>query len=206
MTLIRHIPNIITSLRIVGTATLVFTKPLSKSFYLLYFFTGFTDILDGFIARRLHISSEFGSKLDSIADMLFYAVMLISVFPVLWTRLPAGIWYFFCAVLAVRICSYVTAAVKYHRFASTHTWLNKLTGASAFSLPFVLLLPCDTVLCWAICTVSAAASAEELIIHLISKSYDPSVKSIFDLNGGMLSKRIFGFLGRSEEACESHNK
>ncbi len=204
MAIIRHIPNIITSLRIVGTAAIVFIRPLSKGFYLLYFLTGLTDVLDGFIARRLHISSEFGSKLDSVADMLFYAVMLISVFPVLWELLPAGIWGLLCIVLVVRGLSYITAAVKYHRFASTHTWLNKLTGVAVFSIPFVLLLPCDIFLCWVICSISAAASAEELIIHLVSKSYDPNTKSILDLNGGSFSTRIFSLIGHSAGAREDN--
>ncbi len=198
MALIRHIPNIITSLRIVGTATLLFTRPLSKSFYFLYFFTGLTDVLDGFIARRLHISSDFGSKLDSVADMLFYAVMLCAVFPVLWELLPLGIWYLLAVVLVVRACSYITAAIKYHRFASTHTWLNKLTGVSVFSIPFVLLLPCDIALCWCICIISGLASAEELMIHLVSKKYDPNVKSILDINGGTFSARLLKVLGRGD--------
>lgn len=196
MTLLRHIPNIITSLRIVGTGALLLTRPLSHSFYLLYFFTGLTDVLDGFIARRMHISSDFGSKLDSVADMLFYAVMLCAVFPVLWDRLPLAIWYVFALILVIRACSYSTAAIKYHRFSSTHTWLNKLTGASAFSIPFVLLLPCDTVLCWCICIISGMASTEELVIHLISKDYDPNVKSILDINGGRFSSRLLHLMGR----------
>ena len=190
MKIVKHIPNCITSLRIVGTAIWLFTKPLSKWFYIIYFFTGFTDVLDGFIARRLKITSEFGAKLDSVADMLFYAVMLSVMFPALWDLLPMGIWYLLGIVLAVRLTSYVVAAIKYHRFASTHTWLNKLTGAVVFAIPFVLLLPCDIPLCWAICITGGIASVEELLIHLVSKSYDPKVKSIFDVNreNGISSK------------------
>lgn len=182
LTIVKHIPNIITSLRIVGTAVWLFTKPLSKWFYIIYFFTGLTDVLDGFIARRLKITSEFGAKLDSVADILFYAVMLSVMFPALWELLPVGIWYLLGAVLAVRLTSYAVAAVKYRRFASTHTWLNKLTGAVVFAIPFVLLLPCGIPLCWAICITGGIASAEELLIHIVSKSYDPCVKSIFDVN------------------------
>lgn len=200
MALIRHIPNFITSLRIVGTAAWLFTKPLSRSFYILYFITGLTDVLDGFIARRLHITSEFGAKLDSLADMLFYTVMLSVMFPALWELLPVGIWYLLGAVLAVRLTSYAVAAIKFHRFASNHTWLNKITGAVVFAIPFVLLLPCDIPLCWAICITGGVASVEELIIHLMSREYDPKVKSILDINGGHFSEKIIALASRSKEA------
>lgn len=200
MALIRHIPNFITSLRIVGTAAWLFTKPLSRAFYILYFMTGLTDVLDGFIARRLHITSEFGAKLDSVADLLFYTVMLSVLFPTLWELLPVGIWYLLGVVLAVRLTSYAVAAIKFRRFASVHTWLNKITGAIVFAIPFVLLLPCDIPLCWVICITGGVASVEELVIHLLSKEYDPKVKSIFDINDGHFSERILKIIGHSREA------
>lgn len=200
MTIKKHIPNFITSLRIFGTVAWLFTKPLSKPFYIIYFITGLTDVLDGFIARRLHITSEFGAKLDSVADLLFYSVMLIVMFPALWEILPLGIWYLLGLILAVRIISYSVVALKYHKFASTHTWLNKLTGAVVFAVPFVLLLPCDIFLCWVICITGGVASVEELIIHLMSKSYDPKVKCILDINGGRFSERLLSVINRSKEA------
>ena len=200
MTIIRHIPNFITSLRIVGTAAWLFTKPLSRAFYVLYFLTGLTDVLDGFIARRLHITSEFGAKLDSVADLLFYSVMLIVMFPALWELLPVGIWYLLGFVLAVRLTSYVVAAFKFRRFASNHTWLNKLTGAVVFAIPFVLMLPCGVPLCWVICITGGLSSVEELAIHLLSKEYDPKVKSIFDVNGGRFSEKLSRAITRSKEA------
>ena len=200
MALIRYLPNFITSLRIVGTAAWMFTKPLSRAFYNLYFITGHTDVLDGFIARRMNLTSEFGAKLDSIADLLFYTVMLSVMFPALWELLPMGIWYLLVAVLAVRLTSYTVAAIKFHRFASTHTWLNKITGAVVFAIPFVLLLPCDIPLCWVICITGGVASVEELVIHLLSKEYDNKVKSIFDINGGHFSEKILKIVTHSKEA------
>ena len=74
-----YIPNIITALRIAGTFGLIFTKTFSPVFYIVYFFTGITDFFDGFLARRLKVTSEFGAKLDSIADMFFDMSPLISL-------------------------------------------------------------------------------------------------------------------------------
>ena len=66
-------PNICTMLRIVGTVGLLLIRPLTLPFYLLYTFCGITDVLDGTIARATNSTSEFGARLDSISDLIFYA-------------------------------------------------------------------------------------------------------------------------------------
>ena len=71
-----NIPNIVTILRILGTLALLFVPFASKQFYIIYIFCGITDVLDGFLARQLKVSSDLGSKLDSISDLVFYFVIL----------------------------------------------------------------------------------------------------------------------------------
>ena len=173
------VANGITLLRIIGTVGLLFVKPISPLFLGIYTFTGLTDILDGWIARRTGTASDFGARLDSIADLLFYAVILIELVPVLWVILPQTIWYAAAAVLLIRIGSYLTAAIKYRRFASLHTYLNKLTGAAVFLLPYMLIVTSGEIYSWAVCGTAFLASLEELIIHILSKRYNPDRKSIF---------------------------
>lgn len=177
-----NIPNLITALRIAGTCCLLLTPPLTPVFYGLYAFTGLTDVLDGWLARRMGMTSAFGAKLDSIADLLFYAVMLLRIFPILYATLPAVIWYAVGVVLLLRLSAYLVAAVKYHRFASLHTYLNKLTGVGVFLIPCVITLPIGIGACWIICVIAALSSAEELLIHLRGKSYRPNIKSLFTPN------------------------
>lgn len=171
--------NIITLLRIIGTIGLLFAGPMSPLFLGIYTFTGLTYILDGWIARRTGTASEFGARLDSIADMLFYTVMLVKLIPVLWIILPKTVWYAAAAVLIVRIVSYLTAAIKYHRLASLHTYLNKLTGIAVFLLPYMLLTSYRAAYSWFICALAFAASLEELAIHIFHKSYYADRKSLF---------------------------
>ena len=104
-----------------GTVWLLIMKPLSPLFMVVYTLTGVTDALDGAIARKYGTTSELGAKLDSIADLLFYTVILIRIFPVMWVTLPKVIWVAVAAILFVRGCAYATFARKYHRFASLHT-------------------------------------------------------------------------------------
>ena len=172
------VPNSITFLRILGTIVLLFIKPLSVLFFVIYAFTGLTDALDGFVARKTGTQSDFGAKLDSVADLLFYTAMMIKILPVLIKEMPKLIWCFVAAVLAVRLASYLVAACKYHRFSSMHTYLNKLTGAAVFILPFMLITPVKTFYAFFAVCLGITASLEELIIHFKSESYNASVKSL----------------------------
>lgn len=175
-----RLPNCITVLRMAGTLCLLFTRPLSPAFLVIYTFTGLTDVLDGYIARKTHTESELGAKLDSIADLLFYAVMLFMLFPTLWELLPTALWCTVGVTLLLRFSSYMTAAVKYHRFASMHTYMNKITGGMVFLIPYILTQPFAVYVCWVICVIAAAASAEELLIHLREKEYRPNTRGIMD--------------------------
>lgn len=135
----------------------------------------------GWTARKLGIANESGARLDSVADILFYAVMLIRLFPVLRGMLPAKLWYAVIGVLLLRLLSYTVAWVKYRLFASVHTYLNKLTGAAVFMVPYVISLPSATLLCWLICGIAALSSVEELLIHLWRKSYHANTKSFWKI-------------------------
>ena len=132
---------------------------------------GLTDALDGWYARRLGLCSPLGSKLDSIADLLFYGVMLLRLFPLLYGYLPRQIWYAVAAIAALRLGAYCTAAVKYRRFAALHTRMNKLSGGAVFAVPFLFSLPWGVYYCWAVCAIAGVAALEELVIHLLGREY-----------------------------------
>lgn len=160
----------ITSVRIALSLFLPFLPLRSAGFFAAYTVTGLTDVLDGWLARRTGTTSQFGARLDSIADLLFYGVLLFRLFPVLWQTLPVSIWYVVAAIVLVRLASYAAAAVRYHQFASLHTWLNKLTGVGVFLLPYVFALSTGIVYCWMVCVLALAAALEELAIHLCRKT------------------------------------
>lgn len=161
-----NLPNCITAARMIGTLCLIPVQSLSPAFYGLYTLTGLTDVLDGWIARKMGSASQLGAKLDSLADLIFYAMMLIKIFPILRTRLPVEIWYTVAVVLLLRLSAYLVAAVKFRKFASLHTYMNKLTGAAVFCVPYVISLPFAVPFCWAACGIAVIASGEELLIHL----------------------------------------
>ena len=177
-----NIADTVTSVRMASSLFLLFLPLGSAWFLAVYTLAGLTDALDGWLARKTGTASEFGARLDSVADLLFYGVLLLRLFPVLRQTLPVTIWYAVAAVLLVRLAAYGMAAVKYHRFASLHTWLNKLTGGAVFLLPYVLALSTGVTYSWVLCVLAFAASLEEMAIHLCWKEYRSDRKSIFQKN------------------------
>ncbi len=171
-------PNCITASRIIGAICLIFTQPFSYAFYIIYTLCGVSDALDGFVARMTKKTSEFGKKLDSVSDLIFYAVLLLKIFPFLWENLPTYVWIITISIILIRICAYMTALIKYKQFASLHTYANKLTGLSLFLVPYFVKIFDVVAVCIGVCIVAFVASLEELIIHIKSKEYSGTEKSI----------------------------
>lgn len=162
----KYIPNILTALRMLGAVLLLLTKPLTLPFYLLHIFCGLTDALDGAFARALHASSRLGAQLDSIADLMFYGVMMGKLMPILLERMPASLWWIVGAAVFIRLCAYGVAAATQHRFSALHTILNKLTGLLVFLVPGMLALPIAVPLCHGGAVMALISSAHELWLHI----------------------------------------
>ncbi|MCP4476185.1 MAG: CDP-diacylglycerol--glycerol-3-phosphate 3-phosphatidyltransferase [Gammaproteobacteria bacterium] len=79
---LRHLPNLLTLLRIAVIPILVIAYYLpggAVSSTIIFALACITDWFDGFLARRLNISSSLGAFLDPVADKLIVAVALIVV-------------------------------------------------------------------------------------------------------------------------------
>lgn len=178
---LKALPNCITALRIVGTAVLLFMGPFTGGFYVLYGLCGFSDVLDGWVARRMGTTSQLGSKLDSIADLLLYTLILLRIFPVLKARLPGWIWYMVWSTVGFRVLIYGMAGVKYHKFASIHTYMNKVCGLTIFLVPYFIMSAAAAAYCTLVCVVALLAALEEFVIYLSSPSYPLGIHTIFQL-------------------------
>lgn len=176
------VANAMTAFRIVGSLCLIFISYDTVAFFILYSLCGLSDALDGFVARRTNSVTPLGSKLDSIADLTFYSVMCYKILPILMELLPLWLWIMTFSVIFVRILAYVAAAIRFKRFASIHTYLNKATGLMLFAMPYMLKTPMDLVYCIIACAVAMASSAEELLIHVLSPNYSDKNKSVFMIN------------------------
>lgn len=173
------IPNLLTLSRIFGSLFMFVMPSFSFEFLVLYTLCGLTDALDGHIARKTKTTSELGARLDSIADLVFYFMMVIKLFTEIVLHLPRYIVISAFAVFGIRLVTYLTAAIKYHRFVSMHTYLNKATGILVFFIPYLLHTPVFSYFSLSVCIVALVAALEELYIHLTHKEYSRDIKSIF---------------------------
>ena len=176
----KNLPNLITISRIAAALLLIPLRAFSAVFFVVYTYCGISDVLDGALARGLDSASENGARLDSAADIAFYAIMVFKIFPIVRSELTPLIWCIIGAAVLLRVICYITAAVKYRRFAALHTYMNKLTGFLVFSVPYIFLLPFFKWVCLPISIVAVIAAAEELIIHICSNDCSSDVKSIYD--------------------------
>jgi cardiolipin synthase len=79
--ILKHLPNTLTLFRlglIVPFLVFLYNHEYVYSFY-TFILAGLTDGLDGFLARRFHWQSFFGSFVDPLADKLLIASSFISL-------------------------------------------------------------------------------------------------------------------------------
>ena len=132
----KHIPNIISALRIIGAFCLLFCRSASVAFWVIYGLCGVSDMVDGYLARRLHAESKTGAVLDSVADICFVACCAIKLIPVL--QIPSWLWIWAGLIVIIKIINQISALVAYKRLCFPHTLANKLTGLLLFiSVPLV---------------------------------------------------------------------
>ena len=151
--------NVITGIRILVSAVLLFCPVFSPIFYVLYLIAGLSDMVDGFIARKTNSVSEFGSRLDGVADFVFVSVCLIRVLPVL----DIPIWlYVWTAVIAItKIINIISGYAMQKRFVVVHTTMNKVTGVLIFMLPLTLTIVPFNYSGIPICSVATFAAIQE---------------------------------------------
>ena len=178
------IPNCISFSRIIFSLILIFLKPLSLIFYVIYIICGLSDIMDGFIARKTGTTSILGAKLDSLADMLMIGVLLYILYPIVNLSTVIIIWIILIAI--IRAASMVVALKKYKTFASIHTYGNKITGMVLFIFPILIPYVHINMLIYIICFVANISAIEELIIQIKSTKLELNKKSMF-------SKRLLSY-------------
>ena len=151
--------NIITACRIVCSAVLLFLPALSPALYIVYLIGGFTDMIDGTIARKMGTESAFGAKLDSVADFSFIMVCLLKILPVV--VLPRWLWIWIMLIALIKISSVVSGVVRWGKLIGEHTILNKALGFLLFVLPFTLkVIPME----WSggfLCIMATVAALQE---------------------------------------------
>lgn len=151
--------NIITSIRILCSIALVFCPTLSLEFYSLYLAAGFTDMIDGTVARKTNTVSEFGSRLDTIADSIFVVVCLIKLIPIL--EIPEWLSIWIAVIAFIKAINVVSGYVIHRRFVAVHSVMNKVTGAMLFIFPLTLSMINLKYSAAVVCSAATFAAVQE---------------------------------------------
>ena len=134
--MIKHIANIVTASRILGSVLLLFFPAFSVPFYILYILCGFSDMIDGTIARKTNSTSELGAKIDTIADLAFIAASSKKILPAI--SIPKWLWIWGSVIAIIKIGNIIWGYISQKQFISLHTITNKITGLLLFLLPLTL--------------------------------------------------------------------
>lgn len=177
----RNLPNLVTFTRFIFVVAMAVVAALgeSRGWFLGWLAAALvSDALDGFLARRLKVESEFGRKLDSWADYAMVPAGLYGLW-VFWpdcvyreaSWLVTGIVAFFAAV--------IYGLVRWRRILAYHTWASKAL-AVLLSLSLVPLLAGWSAAPFHVVVVLGVLSAtEELAIALVLPGFSGTMPSLW---------------------------
>lgn len=162
----KHIANIISASRIVCAVILLFFNEITDTFLFIYLYCGFSDAVDGRIARKLGSTSVLGTKLDTVGDTItYFSVLKILIVKKLFP-LKAMIW--LGAALLLHVVAAVIAKIRFNKFYFVHSLFGKILGLAAFLAPFTLEKFGEKYL-YFICIIASIAAVESIVIQLKSK-------------------------------------
>lgn len=133
----KHVPNILTIVRFLLIPFIIVSIFQGNYILGIIFFTlsGLTDILDGFIARKFNLISNFGKLMDPLADKLTQISVLTSL---VWVRI-IPIWILVIVVLK-ELIMVVGASFLYGKDVVVYSkWYGKLATV-LFYLAIVISL------------------------------------------------------------------
>ena len=175
-----NVPNAISLLRLLMAPIMIvlayFHQPML--FLCAVLFSGITDILDGFLARRLNQVTNFGAHLDSWGDFFVYSCMAIGAW-LLWPDIVIRELPWFSAIVISFTLPVLLGLVKFRALTSYHTWSVKLSVFLTF-IGYLLLFA--DIVNWpfrAAALVCVMAGIEEIIITLLMQHERVDVRSIW---------------------------
>ena len=155
----KYIANILTGFRILGSVLLLFFPAFSVGFYIIYLFCGFSDMIDGTIARKTNSTSEFGAKIDTVADLLFVAASIIRLLPAI--HIPGWLWIWGGGIAVIKISNIILGYASKKQLISLHSIMNKITGLLLFLLPLTLSFIEAKYSSVAVCSIATLAAIQE---------------------------------------------
>ena len=160
--MLKHIPNILTILRFIFIPIILYFIFTGNYVLGIVFFTisGITDVLDGFIARKFNLVSNFGKLMDPLADKLTQISVLaclvkVNIIP-FWILvivilkellMVVGASFLYGKDVVVYSKWYGKLATVLFYLAIVISLITKLLGLTGFWSNFDLLIYCIALAC-----------------------------------------------------------
>jgi len=177
-----YVINGITLYRVIAAPfllVLLFTKQY-EIFKWLLGVSFFTDMIDGYLARKFKVTSILGTKLDSIGDDLTVLVGLIALFVLKLEFIKQHI-IILIILLALFLVQTTYAFIRYRKMTNFHTYLAK-TAALLQGVFLILVFFTEEpslILFYAATIVTMLELTEEIIIVNSLPQWKANVKGIY---------------------------
>src|SRR5210317_1729367 len=137
-----------------------------------------TDAIDGFLARKLKITSPRGSQLDSIGDQITLIIGLLGLFYFETSFIKANLVIILIAFIPY-IIQMILAYLKYGKATAFHTYLAKLSAIlqSLFILWSLFFTP-NYTLFYIMIIIGLIETFEEITLIFMYDNWASDVKSI----------------------------
>jgi CDP-diacylglycerol--glycerol-3-phosphate 3-phosphatidyltransferase len=138
-----------------------------------------TDMIDGFLARKLKITSARGSQLDSFGDQMTFAVAIIGLLFYEYDFMKAHSFYIIL-VFVPYIFQMFIAFIKYRKATSFHTYLAKLSAiVQAVFILWLLFFGPIYWLFYVMIALGLLETIEEIALIFMYDNWVAGVKGIY---------------------------
>ena len=176
------LPNSLSLLRLVLVPCLIWTaiEGISSSFLWLLGVCFLSDILDGFLARRLNQVSVLGARLDSFGDILTYAAMILGLHQLWPSIFNEQAVFLFSATMSFLI-PLIFAMSKFGEYPSYHTVGAKIAAVLLAPSYYILILVGADIWFRLVVFLYLLVAFEEILITLVLDAPKTNIKSIISL-------------------------
>jgi len=177
---IYNLPNFVSFIRILMAPVLFYFAFTQKPVWFLaaLMFSGFTDVLDGFLARTFNQTTAMGSRLDSWGDFTIYTTMAICAW-ILWPDITATELTSYVVIVISITAPVIVGLIKFKTITSYHTRTVKVAVVVTF-VGYILLFAGWLDWPFRVAAVFCAVAAlEEIAITLLIHHEHVDVRTVW---------------------------
>jgi len=172
----KHVPNALTIFRLLMVIPMLLLEPFSAPFMTAYILGGTSDIIDGPIARKFNVATQFGAALDGGVDLIFLFAALFRMAPVV--EFSNWLWIWIGIAIFLKLLATVIGYIRHKQMIFLHTLIGKFFMLNLLLFPvYYLFLSADQILIVLLVIVSFIV-IEDIYINATSTEVNLDYKGI----------------------------